>query len=444
MKIVIAGIGETGRFLAENLLKQGHDLVIIEIRSDAVKQAQEHLDAQIIAGDAASALVLEPVVDESTDLFVALTDRDETNVVATMIARRFGAKHAVSRMNDPANLIHPLLTDDPEVSMLNADMIVSRDLTRLVGNPTADEIEFFANGKAEMIKLHANENSLATTQPLKNLTIPDSWLFIGAVREGVFQIASGDFTLKADDQVLAVGNPTKHKELENLLGLHVEKVRRVILVGMNPISVKLANTLKKRGIEIRLIEESVDSADRAAAELTGVLVFKGNGTSEDILDQAGAEQADYLIALTSDDENNVLICLLAKEKGVKRVVALTQKAQYQRIVEKIGIDSVVSPRSAMVDEIIRCIHRGSLAGFSILAGGSGRMMEFTVHRGCKVVDVPLAKLKLPDQSLIGAIVRGDEVIIPRGKDRIKVGDHIVVFSTLTDFSPVERLFTNNR
>jgi len=441
MKIVVTGLGQTSYYLAELLLKEGHDLVLVEKDSVVAKRAQEHLDAQVVTGDGGSALTLEPLIDEETDIFIALTNRDDTNVVGTLIARRFGVRSAIVRVSEPANLIHPLLTDDPQVSMLNSEMVVSRDLTQLIVNPSADEIELFANGKAEMVRLDVAEGAEVVFKKLREVKMPTSWLLVGFVRNGKFEIATGETSLEPKDQVIAIGDPAKYKDMESLLGLRSEKVKRIIMIGMNAVTSQLARTLRRRGIEIRLIEENEELADQAAAELNDVLIFRGDGTSDDILEQAGIEQADYVLALTHDDENNVLIALLAKEKGAKKVVAMTEKRQYQRIVEKIGIDVVVSPRSSMIDEVIRVIHRGSLTNIRILEGGQGRMMEFTIHQKNKLVNVPLSKLKLPGQSLIGAIVRNGEVIIPRGRDQIKVGDELVVFSAESDYSKVERLLS---
>jgi len=441
MKIVMTGLGDTGRYLAEVLLKEGHDLALIEKSSRVVKEAQEQFDAQIVQGDGANALVLEPLIDETTDLFIALTDKDESNVIATLIARRFGAKRAIVRVSDPANLIHPLLTDDPEVTMINAEMVVSRDLTRLIGNPSADEIEFFANGKAEMVRLHVSDGAPVLGVKLAHIKIPSSWLLVAVVRKGHFQIVTGDVELQAKDQVIAIGDPAKYREMEQLLGLRAEKVKRVVAIGMNAITSKLAQAITRRGIEFRVIEENKILAEKAAAELDHVLIIRGDATSDEILEQAGVDQADYVVVLTNDDENNVLISLLVKERGVPRVVSLIQKPQYKRIIDKIGIDAVVSPRSAMVDEIIRCLKRGSLTGVQIFEGGNGRIMEFTILQRNKVTDIPLSKIKLPSNCIIGAIVRGEEVIIPRGPDRIRVGDKIVVFSTEANHKQVEQLFS---
>lgn len=276
---------------------------------------------------------------------------------------------------------------------------------------------------------------------LKEISIPESWLFIALIKKGEFQIASGDSVLESGDQVLMMGDPAKSKEIENLLDLHPVKVKRVIMIGFNEISENLAKSLKKRDIEVRLIEEDKAKAERASAELDHTLVFQGDGTSEDILEQAGIGQTDVLLALTNDDETNILISLLAKEKNVARVVALAQKPQYNPIIEKIGIDSVVNPRSAMVDEIIRAIHYKDLSNVYIIEGGKGQMMEFVIKKKTKIVDTPLSKIKLPKQTLIGAIVRGDKLIIPRGNDQIKVGDHILVFARLTDIRAVKQLFS---
>jgi len=442
MKIVILGLGETGFYLAQFLLKQGHDLILIEKDEDQVRYANERLDAQIVEGNGANPLVLEPLIDETTDIFIAVTGNDETNIIATMIARRFGAHRAIARVSDTANLIHPLLTDDAKVSLVNAEITVARDLTRLVGNPFADEIEFFAHGRAEMLKLDVSPDSEIAYKKLKEMRVPRSWLFVAVIRKGDFSIVSGDTILEPGDHVLVMGDPQKSKEIEKLMGLKPVKIRRVILVGFNNISLKLAQSLQKRNIDVRLIEEKEDVAEEAAGALDGVLVIQGDGTNEEILDQAGIDQTDYLLALTPDDENNILISLLAKEKNVKRVIALAQKRQYKPIIEKIGIDSVVNPRSAMVDEILHCIHQEDFSDINILEGGKGQMIEFVLDKKTKVVDVPLSKIKLPKQTLIGAIVRGNDLVIPRGQDKLKIGDHVVVFTTQAVLSEVKKLFSN--
>lgn len=441
MKIVVSGIGETGFYLAQILINEGHDLILIEQDEKHVKRAQENLDAQIIEGDGANSLLLEPLVDETVDIFVALTDNDETNILSTLIARKYGAKRALTRISDTSELIHPLLTDDRRVSVLNAEMATAKDLNRLIGNPAADEIEFFANGKAEMVKFHVGNNSNIHFKKLKDIKMPKGWLFIAVTRRGKFSVLDGESELEPGDQVLMMGDPDRNRDVEELLGLQSFKVRRAILVGYNEITATLAKSLSRKDIEVRVIEEEKDKAERAAAELDRILVIHGDGTSQEILEQAGIDQTDIMLALTNDDETNVLISLLAKEKQVRRVIALAQKPQYKPIIEKIGIDAVINTRTAMVDEIIHSIHHEDLSGISILEGGQGQMMEFVVKEKSKFVDTPLAKLKMPKQSLIGAIVRGDELIIPRGGDKIEVGDRVVVFSARAALREVKKLFT---
>ncbi|MDP3921626.1 MAG: Trk system potassium transporter TrkA [Candidatus Omnitrophota bacterium] len=442
MKIVMIGIGEIGYYLAQVLLSEAHEVVLVE-KDDAVyRNAQEHLDAKIVKGDGSNALLLEPLIDEKTDLFVAVTDSDAVNIISVLIARKFGAKRAIARIYDPTNLIHPLLTDDPKVSVINAEMIVARDLARLVGNPSAEEVEVFAQGKAEMVKFQIGEEAKVLNQKLSEIKIPSAWIFIARIRGGEFQIVSGETSFQAGDQVILMGDPHKRKEIEALLGLHQEKVKRVILIGFNAISSKLAVTLRSRDIDVRFIEANKEIAERASAEMDGILVFQGDATSDEILEQAGLDESVNVLALSNDDETNILISLLAKEKKVRRVVALAQKPQYKPIIEKIGIDAVVNPRSAMVDEMIRCIHHEDLSGISILEGGMGRMIEFVVKEKTKFVDTALSQLKWPKGILVGAIVRGDQLIIPRGDDRIHIGDHLLIFTTRSALSHVKRLFAN--
>jgi len=440
MKIVIAGMGATGAYLAKVLQKEGHDLILVEEANDPYRFAQEHFDAQIELGDMTDSTTLEPIIDETVDIFIALTSSDETNIVSTLIARKFGVKRAIVRINDPNNLIHPLLTDEPNVHLLNAEMIVAKDLIRLVGTPSAAEIEFFAKGKAEMVTLQVKEESSVVDKMLKDVSVPPSWIVVAVVRKGDFKIATGESEILAGDQLLVVGDPAKYHEMEELLGLSSTKVNRAILIGHNEISSKLAVSLANKGIEVRIIEKDKEEAEKAAAGLDGTLVLQGDATNEEILDEAGVEETDYLIALTEDDETNVLISLLAKEKGVSRVVALIQKPHYRKVIRKIGIDTVINPRSSMVDEVVSRIHQKDLLDINILEGGQGRMMEFVATKKTRLVGQPLAKLKLPKETLIGAILRGEQLIIPRGNTRIQADDHVVIFSTLTVFSEVQKLF----
>lgn len=441
MKLVIVGVGEIGYYLAEIMLAEGHDLILVEKDEVKYRYAREHLDAQIILGDGADALVLEPLVDEDTDVIVAVTDHDATNVVATLIARKFGVKRAITRISRSSNLIHPLLTDDPCVSVLNAEMIVARELSRLIGNPHADDVGFFASGKAEMIRVHVHGDAgLVSGKRIKDIQIPASWLFIARIREGDFSIASGETELQAGDQVLMVGDPKRSKDVETLFGLQAMIVRRVIIIGYDEVSKILAKTLARRNIEVRLIEENRERAEQAAAALEKALVLQGDAANDDILEQAGIDQTDYFLALTSDDENNVLLSLLAKEKRVQRVIALAIKTQYKTIIEKMGIDLVLNPRAAMVDEIVRSIHKDDLSGVTIFEGGRGRIIDIEVKKKTRFVDVPLAKVKWPKQVLVGGIIRGDQLIIPRGDSHIQIGDHILVFTTRSVFSEVKRLF----
>ncbi len=444
MKIVVSGIGETGFYLAKILLKDRHDLILIEKNEKAYRYAQERLDAQIIQGDCCDPLVMEPLIDEKTDLFVAVTDHDEANILSTLIARKYGANRAIARVSEPTNLIHPLLTEDSAVTVLNAEMAVAKDLTRLVGNPSADEIEFFANGKAEILRLHVNPEASIAHKKLKDIKIPKSWLFIAKIDNGNFSIVSGETEFKPGDQVLLMGSSQKSRDIETLLGVHPAKVRRVVIAGFNEISKSVAQALRRNNIEVRLVEEDQLAAEQAAGDLDGVLVIHGDPTSDDTLEQAGVDQTDYLLALTENDENNVLISLLAKEKKVKRVIALTQKKQYKAIIEKIGIDSVVNPRSAMVDDIMRSIHHKDISGIYILEEGKGQAMEFVIRGKSQAVGVPLARLKLPKQTLVGAIVRKDDVIIPHGNDSIEIGDRIVVLTAHTDFEEIKKLFTTGQ
>lgn len=440
MKIVVAGLGPTGCMLASFLQNEKHDLILIDAKIEAIQYAKERFDAQIEHGDSCDPTVLEPIIDDTVDFFIALTPDDKTNIISTLIARKYGVKKAIVRISDPNNFIHPLLTEDPHVAMLNAEMIVSKELMHLVSTPSADEVEFFAKGKAEIARFHIPKGAPILGKKLSETDMPSTWIVVATMRRGSFIIASGETILEPGDDILVVGNPKRHGEIVALLGLKSLNVKRVLIIGYNNITSKLVRALNKRGVEVRIIEQSKEMAEKAAATLDKALVFQGDATDEETLDQAGISETDYLIALTEDDETNVLVSLLAKEKKVPHVATITQKPQYNRVIQKIGIDTSINPKAAMVNELVRVLHKGDLLDINILEGGQGRMIEFEVHKKTNLIGKELSKIKLPKQILIGAIVRGEELIIPRGKTKLQINDHVVVFTTLTSVSEVKKLF----
>lgn len=440
MKIVVLGAGITGMGIAEILLREGHDLVMIEKNLAQFQAAEDKLDARVVLGDASSAMVLEPLIDETTDLLIAVANRDDVNIIATLIARKFGVKRAIVRVKHSSNLIHPLLTDDPYVSAINSDISVARDLLTLVVNPTADEAELFANGRVEMLKLHVADDASIISKKLKDIDVPADWIFVARIRDGVFTIADGETDIRKHDQFLLIGDPERTAAIENLLGLHPIKVKRLVIIGYNPISDHLARMLKARSVDVRMIESDPDLARKAAERLNGVLVINGDETSAEVFEQAGVGQAECVVAVTSDEEQNILISLLAKERKVPRVLTLVQKPQYKSVIEKIGIDAAVSPRQAMVDEIIRCIYHQDMTGITMVEGGKGSMIELTIREDNKFIGITLQKIKLPKDTMIGAIIRAEKLILPRGKDELKKDDKVILFSTKAAVGEVKKVF----
>ncbi|MDI6794196.1 MAG: Trk system potassium transporter TrkA [bacterium] len=441
MKIIIVGGGTMGLYLTQQLLQESHEITVIENNEKVFETIKETMDVLAVHGDGSDPVVLEPVIEEDTDFILPVTDSDKTNILSSLIAHRFGVKRAIIRINDDDNLMNPLISEEGWIKIINPDLIVAGEIMRLITTPVAEEIELFAGGRVEMLKLTVGDDTPLANKPLNEVEITSSWIFIGHLdEERGFDIPHGETIFRPGDRIIAIGNKKDRAEIERVLGLHSEKVERVIILGGGKIGSYIAEHLQGKGINVRLIELNPFRAERLANELDGVLVFQGDGTSEALLEEVGVEGVDYFVALTKEDEVNILTALLAKDMGALRTVILSRKSQYSPIIEKVGIGLTISPRLCAAGEIIRFLHQKDIMTISYLEGGKGVVLELVVPKEAKVEGKTLKDIKLPRGTLVGAIVRGETLIIPRGVNRLLAGDRLVLFSIPKLVKKLEQIF----
>lgn len=440
MRIVIIGTGEVGTFLASNLSDE-HDIVIIEKDKHRIEYAKEHLDALVIHGEGDNPNVLKQAEIEKADIMLAVSGNDRTNILASIISHTIGIERIIARIRDPDYFEYPQAIQIPQITVVNSGMLVAEKIANLISTPFAWKTETLASGKIQMLKLRIEDNSPIEGKKLSEMDPPEAWIFVAISRNGEISIPTGDTRLKKGDYVFALGIPSISDKLEALLGVKREKVNLAIISGGGRVGRRVAKTLLESGIEVRVIENDHERAEIIAEELPDVMVFDGDATNKEILKEAGAASADYYVALTGDDEKNVLSALLAKNLGTKRSTVLYTKPDYIDLIESIGVDRAISVRLSTANEILSLLHLKGVAHIALIEEGKAEILEFMIHEKTKILGTPLHKAGFPKDSIVGIVVRGNEIIIPKGNYVSEIGDMLIIFSLPGAVKTVENILS---
>ncbi|MCL4245392.1 MAG: Trk system potassium transporter TrkA [Candidatus Dadabacteria bacterium] len=438
MHIVIIGAGQVGSFLARNLSTE-HDIVIIEKDHETAERLKESHDALVIEGDGDNPAVLDEAGLPEADVLLAVSGDDKTNILATTLAASMGIRKIILRVRDHSYRKYPEMIKNADVSVVNPGDIISEKIASLISSPFAWKTETLALGKIKLFKLKIEENAPLTGQRLADLGPAKSWIFVAVSRNGKITIPTGETRLQEGDYVFALGVPEVLHKLKQLFGVVEETVHTAVIMGCGRLGKGAARTLAKEGIKVKLMDSNSEKARMAAEELEKVLVFKGDATDSDALKEAGVESADYFLALTGDDEENVLSALLAKNLGAKRTTVLYTKPDYIDLLETIGVDRAISVRLALANEILSLLHIGGVAHIALVEEGRAEVLEFNITPETRLNGVPLKDAHFPEGAIIGIALRGEEVIIPRGDYAPAPGDRVIVFSLPEAVKKVESI-----
>lgn len=443
MYIVVIGLGEVGRHLIRVLEQDGHDIVAIDQSPDAVRYIEEHHDVMTMAGYGASESVLENAGAERADLVVAVTDHDEVNLIAALAARQYGAKRTIARLqgNNWARMSegvrYGLLGVDVAI---NPSVLVAQELVKIARSHGAVEVIDLAQDRIELVQVELTERSKLLHRPISSLPLPKDTLIAAIVRKGELFVPGGADNLVPEDSVYLIGRAATITDAEDLFTTQRETKRAFIAGGGVTGEIMARLMVKEGGAEVVIIESDKERAKALSGILDGVTVLHGDGTDTQLLTEEEIGTFDLFAAVTADDELNLMAALLAQRLGAPRTAALVHRVDYMPIYRQLGIDIVVSPRSVASDHILRFCRRTELKSLTVLQGGQAEVLELSARAGARAVGKPLRQLQLPRGALIGAIVRPDGVVIPRGDDQVNEGDTVVVLATTSARSAVERLF----
>ena len=439
MRILVVGDGKVGHTIAEQLTREKHDVVIIDQDDEVLTKCEDTLDVICVRGNGANAKVLLDAQADRADILIATTASDETNMLCGLIAKRLGTKYIIARIRDPEyNDSLTLLQRELGIDMaLNPERATALEIGRLLRFPFASNIESFAKGRVEMVEFRAQEHDVVTGHALKDLArmrgLPQV-LYAVIEREGRVIIPTGDFIIQAGDRVHVAGDMVTITNYFHYLGKNSLRIRRVMLLGGGRISYYLAKMLVPMGIRVSMIEINERKANHLSELLPEVNVIYGDGTDQELLDQEGLRDMDAFVTLSDRDEENLMTGLFAVRQGVPKVIVKNNRVAYADLINSLGLDSVVSPRSITCANILRYVRgRVNSEGTKVerlyrLMDGKAEALEFIARAGDPYIGIPLKDLRTRPGVLVAVIVRKGQVIVPFGNDHIEAGNSVVILS----------------
>ncbi|MBL3590340.1 MAG: Trk system potassium transporter TrkA [gamma proteobacterium endosymbiont of Lamellibrachia anaximandri] len=450
MKIIILGAGQVGRSVANALVHEDNDITVVDQNNDLLLELQDRLDLGILQGHAGQPDVLRRAGAEDADMILAVTNSDETNMVACQVAYTlFHTPMKIARVRSQAYLDYPEIFAHeafPVDVLISPEQLVTEYILRLVEYPGALQVLDFAGGRVRLVAVKAYYDGPLVGHKLRTLYdhIPNTDARVAAIyREGEVIQPMGDTVIEADDEVFFIAATENIRAVMSELRKQEKRYKRLIFAGAGNIGRRLAQSLESK-YRVKLIESDQDRAREIAERLDKTIVLHGDAADEDLLLEENIENTDVFCAVTNDDEANILSAMLAKRLGAGKVMALINRAAYVDLVQSGPIDIAISPELATIGSLLTHVRRGDVVVVHSLRRGAAEAIEAVAHgdRGSsKVVGRTIDEIKLPKGASIGAVVRGEEVLIAHHDTTIESGDHVILF--LVDkrqIRDVEKLF----
>lgn len=449
MYIIIVGAGEVGSYLANILVEEKHDVAVVEAEERLARQLDASLDALVVHGSGVNRDTLARAGIKKADLVIAVTQVDEVNLITCMTAAKFGKPpRTVARVREVEYLLGETSLSAEELGlslMVGPERAVAEQVVRLVRFEGTGEIRYVADGRLVLLELPLSADSPFVHETLAELhdTFPTPSLVAGIYGESGLRIPHGDDTLKPDERADIMTVPSNIDEFLILSGKPWHHVRHVLIIGCGNIGFHLAQELEKQRLYPTIIEIDRQRAHWVSQRLTKSIVLHGDGTDPNLLREQLEEAADAVVVLLEDDEKAVLVGLFSKHLGARKVIVRGDKLAYAPIAHRLGVDSLISPRRAVANAILRFIRRGRIESAHMLGDHEGEVIEMTVPAQPKrkeIIEKPLRDLDFPSAALMGAVIRDGEVTIASGDTVLQPGDQLLVIALSDAIPRMERMF----
>lgn len=448
MRIIIIGAGEVGFHIADVLSAEGNDVIVIDKNEEHLNNISERLDVQTILGSGSSPEILRKARVSHADLLVAVTDSDETNMVACFLASaqsRIPIRIARIRNQELSDTTFLLGKEHLNIDLcINPEREAVHNVIDLLDYQGASEVFSFAEGRIKLLGFTIDNNFTAKGKKLWELRAlhPEVKILVTSIiRRDKYITPTGESEIGMGDYIFAVTEGKDARRVLGIFGKEADPPRRVMISGGGNMGLLLAREIEKKGLALKVIEKKRERCEYLAATLSNTIILHGDGTSQELLAQENIEGVDFFIAVTNDEEANILGALLAKKMGAKKVISLIGRIDYIPLVHQTGIDGVINPRSAAISRILHFIRRGKIVSVTPLRDEKAEVFEFIALETSDIIDRPLKEVHLPKGVIVGAIVRDGEVIIPGGDSYILPGDHVIIFTPRSAVPQLERFLT---
>ena len=436
MNIVIVGCDRVGSSLAEQLYVDGNNVTVVDIDAEKVKDVAGKLDIMGVVGNGATHTTQLEAGIKSADLLIAVTGSDELNLLCCIVAKRESDCDTIARLENPEyNGEASYIKNELGLAMvINPELAAAEEIARILRFPSALNIDTFAGGKVELLKFKLPESS-----PLAGMSVKDAAaslstevLFCTVERGEDAFITNGSFVFEARDIITIIASPKAANAFFKKIGIHSEAVKDVIIAGGGEMSEYLCRALAKYNMNLKIVEKDRRKCEELAGSLLTVTVVNGDPRSNDVMQEEGISRADAFVALTSDDEENILLSLYAKSEGVKKLITSINRIDYEPVIRPLELDSTIYPKNITAEQILRHARsmrsklRSKFENMYTVIPGHVEAAEFRINEKSGITGKPLSQLPLKQGVLIAAILRDKTVIIPRGNDTIEVGDAVVL------------------
>ncbi len=448
MKIIIAGAGEVGFHLAKLLSFEAQDITLIDCNRESLSYADDHLDIRVIKGDATSIAVLKDANVAATDLLISVTSSETTNITVCVLAKQLGVKRTIARISNSEFIEHK---EEMQFSKLGIDELISplslaaSEIELLLNESAFNERFEFEGGALTMLGLNLSRNASFVGRTVKEAAslLPEIHFVPIAIQRFGTQytvIPRGDTIFKENDQVYFVTCSEGLDELYRLSGKVKESIKDVMILGGSVIGQKTAKNLSKHKFKVKLIEKNKTKAFDLADELSSTLIINGDGRNVELLEEENIDEMDAFVAVTGNSETNIMSCLMAKSKGVKKTVALVENIDYFQLSQSIGVDTLVNKKLIAANAIFRFIRKGDIVALTQLNNLNAELMEFEVKETSGVCGKYIKDLEFPRSAIIGGVVREEKGMIALGDFKIQANDKVVVCCLPRAIKRVENLF----
>ncbi len=454
MKILIAGGGKVGSSVAETLSAEGHDITVIDRDPEVIERISNTLDVICVLGSATNHETLREAGAADADLLLAATEQDEVNMVCGITARKLGTKNLAARIRDPEYLHQTaFLQEALGLSLIvNPEYECAREISRILRFPSASHVDTFSKGSVEIVECRVPEKSLLNGMRLRELprACGARVLVVVVERGGEALIPNGDFVLQSGDVLSLSGDNGELRKFFEAIGQYKRPVKNLMIMGGGRIAVYLTRMMKESGIAVTVVEKDEARCERLCDLIPQASIICGDATRSDVLDEEGIARADAFAALTGDDGDNIITSMYAMRCRVPKIVTKVNRGHYSGLLESAGLESVVAPKELVAQQLTRYVRaldesRGdAMETLHRLADGKAEALEFRVSEKSKLVGIAFKDLKLKENVLIGAVIRGGRSIIPNGLTALQPGDHAVIVTAAGRLTGLDQILEGGK